>query len=96
MVISFFLQTVTQKYEKQYRASKSMFKVSNKVTRKTCGSSHSKVFLILPVPKNLEKFEKRYFLPNYFLKFIRKYPSVKNSHHIETIIALKINRPISI
>ena len=66
MVISFFLQTLTQKNEKHYRASKSMFKVINKVTRKTCGSNHSKVFLKLAVPKNLEKFEKRYFSPNYF------------------------------
>ena len=75
--------------------AKACLKLSKKSQEKL-GSNHSKVLLKLAVPKNLEKFEKRYFSPNYFLKFIRKYPSVKNSPHIETIIALKINRLISI
>ena len=34
MLISFFLQTITQANENQYQVSKNMFKVSNKITRK--------------------------------------------------------------
>ena len=55
MLISFFLQTVTQKNENHYQASKNMFKVCNKITKTTCGSSHSKVFLKIAVLKMLLK-----------------------------------------
>ena len=40
MLISFFFQTSTQTNEKNHRASQNMLKVSNKITRKTYGSSH--------------------------------------------------------
>ena len=55
MLISFFLQTVTQANKNHYRTSKNMFKVSNKITIKTCGSNHSKVFLKIDVPKKFAK-----------------------------------------
>ena len=42
MLNSFFLQTITQATENQYQASKKMFKVSNKITRKKYASSHLK------------------------------------------------------
>ena len=34
MLISFFLQTITQANENHYRSRKSMFKVSNNITEK--------------------------------------------------------------
>ena len=53
MRISFFLQTITQTKRTHYRASKNMYKVSNKITRKTC--SRSNEFLKTAAPKKLTK-----------------------------------------
>ena len=47
MLISFFLQTITQVNENHYQTSKNMFKICNKITRKKCRSNLSKVFLHL-------------------------------------------------
>ena len=57
MLISFFLQTITQKNENHYQGNKSMLKVSNKVTIKRCRSSGSKVFLKIAVPKILKSMK---------------------------------------
>ena len=53
MRICFFLQTIPQTNRNHYRASKNMYKVSNKITRKTC--SHSNEFLKIAAPKKLTK-----------------------------------------
>ena len=52
MLISFFLQTMTQANKNQYQANKSLIKVSNKITRKRCRGRRSKVFLKIAVLKD--------------------------------------------
>ena len=39
MLTSFFLQIINPANENQYQASKNVFKVSNKITRKKCRGS---------------------------------------------------------
>ena len=45
MLISFFLQAITQTNDNCYQACKNMFKVNNKITRKRCRSKRGKVIL---------------------------------------------------
>ena len=52
MLISFFLQTITQANKNQYQANKSLIKVSNKITRRRCRGRRSKVFLKIAVLKD--------------------------------------------
>ena len=55
MLISYFLQAITQKNQNHYQARESMFKVYNKTTKITGRSNHSKVFLKIAIPKILAK-----------------------------------------